>query len=300
MSYEIDLVKAEDDFRAKLLERGILAPSPLPIAKFTRCPVESKPRGRDGAFIWFDDGLPAGGFQNHTDGIGWENWHASGMQNLSDAERSAHKARVQAAREKHDADEKRKAANAARRAQAIIDASHDPHNDHPYAVGKLLVLPATVREIDLADAERILGYPPKYNEQHLQGRLLVVPVYIGGKLSTVEMIDESGRKSAIYGGTKTAGYWATADLPEGDGAGLTIIIGEGMATVISATMATGHFGVSALCCGNLMAVGKTMRQRYPRSKIVFVADLGIGVKKSTEAACAVDGYVAIPNFGEAQ
>jgi putative DNA primase/helicase len=164
----------------------------------------------------------------------------------------------------------------------------------------LLTLPATVREIDLPDAVRILGYPPKYNEEHLQGRLLVVPVYIAGKLSTVEMIDESGRKSAIYGGTKTAGYWATAALPDGDGAGLTIIIGEGVATVISATMATGYLGVAALCCGNLMAVGKVIRGHYPRAKIVFVADLGIGVKKATEAARAIGGYVAIPNFGETQ
>jgi putative DNA primase/helicase len=300
MTFKIDLGQAEADFLAKLRERGILAPSPLPVRKFTRCPVESKPRGRDGAFIFFDDGLPAGGFENHTDGIGWENWHASGMQNLSEAERTAHRARVQAAREKHDADEKRKAANAARKAQALVDASHDPRNDHPYAVGKLLALPATVREIDLADAVRILGYQPKCEDKPLQGRLLVVPVTVGDKLSTVEMIDESGRKSAIYGGQKTGGYWATQAMPDGDGAGLTIIIGEGMATVLSATMATGHLGVAALCCGNLLAVGKMIRKRYSQAKIVFVADLGIGVKKCTEAARAVDGYVAIPTFGDQQ
>jgi len=300
MTFEIDLIQAEDAFRAKLRERGILASSTLPVGKFTRVPVEGKPRGRDGAFVWFDDGLPAGGYQNHTDGIGWENWHAAGAQNLSDAERFAHKARVQAAREKHDADQKRKAASAARKAQALLDASQPSRNDHPYAVRKLLKLPATLREIDLIGAVRILGYQPKSDDEPLQGRLIVVPVTVGGKLSTVEMIDESGRKSAIYGGTKTAGYWATAVLPEGDGAGLTIVIGEGVATVISATMATGHLGMAALCCGNLLAVGKVIRKRCPHAKIIFVADLGIGVEKSTEAARAVHGYVAIPNFGEAQ
>jgi putative DNA primase/helicase len=262
--------------------------------------VEGKPRGRDGAFIWFDDGLPAGGFQNHTDGIGWENWHASGMQNLSDAERAAHTTRVQAAREKHDASGKLKAAEAARKTQALIDAAEDARNDHPYAVRKLLKLPATLREIDLAGAVRILGYAPKCDDEPLQGRLLVVPIYVTGKLSTCELIDEVGRKSAIFGGTKKAGFWTTQALPDGNGAGLTIIIGEGVATVISATMATGHIGVAALSCGNLLAVGKAMRLRYPRSKIVFVADLGIGVKKATEAARAVDGYVAAPSFGDKQ
>jgi putative DNA primase/helicase len=296
----IDLGKAEDDFRAKLQERGILAPSPLPVGKFTRVPVEGKPRRKDGAFVYFDDGVPAGGYQNHTDGIGWENWHASGIQNLSDAERSAHKARVQAARKEHDANEKRKAAAAARKARALVNAAEDARNDHPYAVRKLLKLPATLREICQADAERILGYPPKSDDEPLQGRLLVVPVYIDGKLSTCELIDGAGRKSAVFGGTKRGGLWTTADLPEGDGAGLTIIIGEGVATVISATMATGHLGVAALCCGNLLAVGKTIRQRYPRAKLVFVGDLGIGVKKATEAAWTVDGYVAVPSFGDGQ
>jgi putative DNA primase/helicase len=260
----------------------------------------AKPRGKDGAFVYFDDGLPAGGLQNHTDGIGWEDWHASGMQKLSDAERSAHKARVQTTREKQDAKKKQKAADAARKAQALVNAAEDARNDHPYAVRKLLKLPATLREICQADAARILGYPPKSDDEPLQGRLLVVPVYIDGKLSTCELIDEAGRKSAIYGGTKKGGLWTTADLPEGDGVGLTIIIGEGVATVTSATIATGNVGVAALSCGNLLDVGKAIRQRYPRAKVVFVADLGIGVKKSTEAARAVDGYVALPNFGDGQ
>jgi putative DNA primase/helicase len=295
---DIDLGKAENDFRAKLHERGILAPSPLPVGKFTRVPVEGKPRGRDGAFIWFDDGLPAGGFQNHTDGIGWENWHASGIRNLSDAERYAHKARVQAAREKHDASDKRKAASAARKAQALVGTALDARNDHPYAAGKLLTLPATLREIGQADAERILGYPPKSDDEPLQGRLLVVPVYIDGKLSTCELIDESGRKSAIFGGTKKGGLWSTQALPDGDGTGLTIIIGEGMATVVSASMATGYLGVAALCCGNLLAIGKAIRKRYRNAKIIFIADLGIGVKKATGAARTIDGFVAVPNFGD--
>jgi putative DNA primase/helicase len=212
----------------------------------------------------------------------------------SKAEKSA------ARRTGRNPDPAQKAIEAACKAQTIIDAGHDARNDHPYAVRKLLTLPATLREISQADAKRILGYPPKCKGEPLQGRLLVVPVYIADKLSTCELIDGAGRKSAVFGGTKRGGLWTTADLPEGDGTGLTIIIGEGVATVISATMATGHLGVAALCWGNLLAAGKTIRQRYPRAKLVFVADLGIGVQKSSEAARAVDGYVAVPNFGDGQ
>ena len=193
-----------------------------------------------------------------------------------------------------------KAAAAAHKAQALIGAAQDARNDHPYAVRKLLTLPATLREIDLADAVRILNYPPKCEDELLQGRLLVVPIYVAGKLSTCELIDEVGRKSAVFGGTKKAGFWTTQALPDGDGAGLTIVIGEGMATVVSASMATGYLGVAALSCGNLLAVGKAIRLRYPRSKIVFMADLGIGVKKATEVARAVGGFVAVPSFGDGQ
>ena len=292
--------KAEEEFRAKLHARGILPPSPLPVGKFTRCRVEGRPRGKDGAFLYFDDAVPAGGYQNHTDGKGWENWHASGIQNLSDADRSAHKARIQAAREEHEARDKQKAADAARKAQALLDAAQTARNDHPYAVRKLLTVPSTLREIGQADALRILGYTPRCGDEPLEGRLLVVPIYIDGKLSTVELIDEHGGKHAIHGGKKKTGFWTTQALPDGDGSGSTVLIAEGMATTVSATMATGYLGVAALSCGNLLDVGKAIRHRYPRAKLVFVADLGIGVEKSTEAARAVDGYVAVPDFGDGQ
>jgi P4 family phage/plasmid primase-like protien len=192
-----------------------------------------------------------------------------------------------------------KAAEAVRKAQALLDASRPASTDHPYVVPKQITPPASLREISQADAERILAYPPKSDGEPLQGRLLVVPVCINSVLSTVELIDEHGRKSAIAGGRKGGGYWSTVDLPDCDWSDdLTVITGEGMATVVSASMATGHIGVAALCCGNLLPVGKAMRERYPDAKIVFAADLGIGVTKSTEAARAVDGYVAIPKFAE--
>jgi len=195
-----------------------------------------------------------------------------------------------------------RAARAAHKAQAIIDASHDPHNDHPYAAPKLLTLPQTVREIDLADAVGILGYSPKggKNQETLVGpTVLVVPIYIADVLSTVEMIDGSGRKSFLAGGKTPGGYWSTSPLPDCDWTGdLHLLVGEGMATVLSASAATGCIGVAAMSCGNLLAVGKAMRERYPDARITFLADLGIGEKKCAEAARAVDGYVVTPKFSD--
>lgn len=197
-----------------------------------------------------------------------------------------------------------KAARATHKAQSLLDATSPVRNDHPYAAPKLLTLPQTVREIGLADAERILGYSPKggKNQEMLVGpTVLVVPIYIDSVLSTVEMIDGAGRKSFLAGGKTPGGYWSTSPLPDCDWTGdLHLLVGEGMATVLSASAATGCIGVAAMSCGNLLAVGKAMRARYPEAKITFLADLGIGEKKCAEAARAVDGYVAIPDFGGEQ
>jgi putative DNA primase/helicase len=133
---------------------------------------------------------------------------------------------------------------------------------------------ATLREIDAGAAAAILGYAPKSGGDLLTGRLLVVPVKQGDRLSTLELIDGDGRKAALAGrGTKAGGYWATERLPDGDGDGLTLLIGEGVATVLSAKEATGHPAIAALSSGNLPAVAKAMRERYPAAALVILADL---------------------------
>jgi hypothetical protein len=78
----------------------------------------------------------------------------------------------------------------------------------------------------------ILGYQPKQNDELLAGRLLVALVALGEGFSTAELIDEVGLKTAIFGGAKAGGYWAAQKRPEGDGAGITCAVGEGIATVV--------------------------------------------------------------------
>jgi putative DNA primase/helicase len=65
--------------------------------------------------------------------------------------------------------------------------------------------------------------------------LLIAQVEIGGKLSTAELIDEEGRKSAIAGGIKNCGYWSAQPIPANNNStkDITIIIGEGVATILS-------------------------------------------------------------------
>jgi len=76
------------------------------------------------------------------------------------------------------------------------------------------------------------------------------------------------------------------------------LIGEGVATVLSACEATGCPGVAALSCGNLPKVARAMRKRYPKANITILADIGPGQKKAQEAAKVIGGHLAVPDFGQ--
>jgi len=163
---------------------------------------------------------------------------------------------------------------AAANALAIWDVAKAAGRDHPYLLRKGVEALDTFREIDATVCASILGYPPASGGNLLSGRLLVIPITQGDGVSSVEFIDEQGRKSALRGrGSRAGGYWATGTLPEGNGEGLTLLIGEGVATVLSARAATGHTGIAAFSEGNLCAVSSQIRQRFAAAALVILADV---------------------------
>jgi putative DNA primase/helicase len=230
-------------------------------------------------------------------------WRDDGRHQKPTPEELAERRRDAEERDAKDATETaRERADTAKKAAAILKAATEANPDHPYLVRKKVSPTATLREIDTGAAAVILGYSPKSGGDLLAGRLLVVPVKQGDRLSTLELIDGDKRKAALAGrGSKAGGYWATERLPDGDGAGLTLLIGEGVATVLSATAATGHPGIAALSSGNLPAVAKAMRERYPKAALVILADLVKATGKpdphAIEAAKVGAGKTAIPDFG---
>lgn len=238
-------------------------------------------------------------FQN-AKANGWRDNGAHAKPTLAEL---AERRRVAAERaEKEEAEIARERADTAAKAGAILKAANPAKGDHPYLERKRVSPVATLREIDAAGAAAVLGYIPKSGGEPLAGRLLVVPVKQGERISTLELIDGDKRKAALAGrGTKVGGYWATERLPEGDGAGLALLLGEGVATVLSASAATGKPGIAALSSGNLPAVAKTLRERYPQAALVILADLvkatGEPDAHATEAARASGGLVAVPDFG---
>ncbi len=211
----------------------------------------------------------------------------------------AERQRIAAEREAQEqAETQRQRKATAAKAAAVWNAATPAQPDNPYLVRKQVAPTDTLREIDAGKAAAILGYAPKSGGELLTGRLLVVPVKQGGNLATLELIDGDKRKTALTGrGTKAGGFWATGRI-EGEG---VILLGEGVATVLSASEATGHPGIAALSSGKLKPVAKAMRDRYPRAMLVVLADLvkatGEPDPHAIEAAQSVGGKLAVPDFG---
>lgn len=168
--------------------------------------------------------------------------------------------------------------------------------DHPYLLRKAVGPVDTLRELNALEVRRLAGYTPKSAGRYLTGRVLLVPVHIDDVLSTLEFIDELGRKSAMAGGAKSGGYWSVGALPRPVDQLSPTLIAEGMATALSAHRATGWFAIAALSSGNLPKVAQSWRSRYPDIELVVLADRGAGQEYAQRAACEAGARLAIPMF----
>lgn len=200
------------------------------------------------------------------------------------------------------AEKNHKQQQAATIASRIWHVSRSATDSHPYLEKKGVKAITTIREISLTTLKTIIGYTPRANDQPLsEGSILVIPVKVNNIISTVELIDQEGRKSALLSGRKKDGYWATERLPAGPDFKKPILIGEGVATCLSATAATGYPAVAALSCQNLLSVAQQMRHRYPLAEIVLLADLlkdrDEPNPRAVEASEEISGKLAVPDFG---
>jgi putative DNA primase/helicase len=202
-------------------------------------------------------------------------WRNGGIYRKPTVEQSSERERIAVERQmQEEAEIARECAETREKAATIWKAATEVRADHPYLSLKRVSPVKTLREIDAGVATAILGYVPKSRGDSLTGRLLVVPVKVGDGLSTLELIDGDKRKAALAGrGTKVGGYWSAQPLPDDDGRGMTVLIGEGVATALSGKEASGHLAIAVLSSGNLSPVAKAMRERYPAATLVILTDL---------------------------
>ncbi|MBB2932014.1 putative DNA primase/helicase [Paraburkholderia silvatlantica] len=205
-------------------------------------------------------------------------------------------AEVLAQRERDAARREARHAAVAREAASIWDWARPVGSAHPYLERKRLGPMDTLRELDALELRALLGYAPASEEEILTGRVLIVPVWNDGSMSTLELIDEQGLKSSLAGGVKKGGYWMTEPTLVPDGESSLILIAEGMATALSASRATGWFAVAALSSGNLSLVATNLRERYPDADLIVLGELGRGETQARQAAEDAGARVAWPRF----
>jgi putative DNA primase/helicase len=276
----------ESAFLDAAARRGIVIKRLIADGQLHRCDAEGRGGKGDAAYKLYLDGVPAGGFQNWRDGLGWTNWHASGAPVMTPEERAAFRAKM--LRQQREREEARQCAaeKAREKARWILEQSEPADPRHPYLVKKQ-VQPHGLRSYKDA---------------------LVVPMRSArGELHSLQFIDGAGCKRFLRGGVKEACYFGIG-RPDANG---SISIAEGFATGASIFEAAEIPVSTAFDACNLLLVALALREKYPEAQIILFADddwqrnnpltgepENIGAIQARIAAEAIGGIAVTPAFAE--
>lgn len=256
------------------------------------------PKNGNGRIKLFTDGN-GGMAQNWTTMETPEVFFFDSGKTLTPAELAERKKLAEIRQREAALEEEKANAKAAALATSVCNAAEDVQ-DNPYLSRKGVAPTGYMKQIWLDDLVKLIGYKPQAKGRGLSGMVLIVPIVGENGISSIEMIDGSGLKAALKGGKKAGKYWLTKKLPAGNGDGLVILVGEGVATVISAVAAIpDSYGVAAFSCHNLKAVAQKMRDRFPAAKIIVLSDLGNGQSAAEDAAREAGCLLAVPVMPEA-
>lgn len=207
-----------------------------------------------------------------------EKWCSREPGTVSEADRSA----MERARQEQKKAAQAEAEAAAKKAESIWAGAKVADPAHPYLITK--------------------GIPVKGLRQHKD--MLVVPCRRDGKLSSLQFISPDGTKRFLTGG-RMDGAYASIVAPEASKD--RIVVAEGYATGASLHAALGLPVVVAFNAGNLLAVAKAMRAKYPSAQLLIAADndqwtvvrgkrTNVGVERAKDAADEVGAVVRWPVF----
>lgn len=188
-------------------------------------------------------------------GIGWfvdyktselVKWHSKSNRKFTPDERAAWKKRVDSERAIKDKEQAELYRITAIKAKRLWDSAA--------RTGTTEYL--TRKQIDLYGARIMRG-------------LVVVAAFKEGKVSTLQFIAGNGDKRFLKDGEKSGAYFPLANRGEDLS---RMILCEGYSTGCSIRAATGLPVVVAFDAGNISAVSKILRAKYPESEVIFAAD----------------------------
>ncbi|GAB6036164.1 hypothetical protein JCM15519_07230 [Fundidesulfovibrio butyratiphilus] len=244
---------------------------------------DEKPGKRGGWYVFYPDNnpCPAGAFGAWKHEFS-ESWSSKANWELSSQERDQLTEHLRQARLVRDEERRREADEAASKATALLSASPDASDEHPYLQRK-----------------RIHALGLKLGERNQ----LLVPMFdMAGQVRGLQRITENGDKLFLKGvDPKGVFGWIEGDKS-------TIYLTEGYATGASVHMATGQAVALAFNAGNLEPAATAVKEVFPRARIIVAADndrwttkqdgtpWNVGIEKAHRAAEAVGATIMVPEF----
>lgn len=261
------------DFIAAIRDTLGHAPDVTPPGALVRFPTSDRRGDKSGYARLFDDGGGGiyGCWRSGNSGT-WQAWTPATPE-----DRKAFAERVEKARKEAARLEEASRAECRKRAATIWRQATPAPEDHPYLLAKGI----------RAHGLRVS-----------RGNLVVPVKDSSGVLHGLQFIDADGGKKFLSGTAKKGCFFL---LPKTTGGG-KIAVCEGFATGASIAEATGHTVAVAFDAGNLRHVAEALHEKAPSAQIVVAADDdhatpgNPGLAKGTEAARAVGGLLAVPDF----
>ncbi len=251
----------------------------VPDGKLRRYRVRGDKAGSaNGWYVLHDHPILAGAFGSWKTGES-HNWREVREKPPPREERAQLLRQMQAAQAARVVEQAAVHAQARARAEKLWQQARPATNAHPYLERKRIAA---------------IGI------RRLRDMLLIPARDSAGTLHTLQFIGPDGSKRFLSGG-RIAGCYYAMGRPAG-----ALLLCEGYATGATLHQATGQAVAVAVNCGNLPAVARALRAKFPALRIVVCADNDTstpgnpGTTRAQEAARAVGGLVAVPRFAEAR
>ena len=239
-------------------------------------PEGDKANSHNAWAVYYSHPVPAGAFGSWKTGES-HTWHERTSKPPTPAERAALQQQMQAVKAARAAELVTVQATARERAAKLWALAHPATSAHPYLQRKQI---------------------SAYGIRQLNGALVIAARDVHGELHTLQFISADGSKRFLTGGRIVGCYFAIGRPID------SLLLCEGLATASTLHQATGRAVAVAFNCGNLVAVAKALRMKFPAFKLIVCADNDFqtpgnpGVTHARAAAQAVGGFLAIPQFPE--
>ncbi len=275
-AFGVGIVSGIQQFADTIRAASLEPPDVIEPGKLHRFPGIGKRNGNTAGWcMLFADGI--GGVFGDWSADFSQTWQAHRDKPMSTADRQAFRRYVETAKAQADAERNAKHAEAAKKAGELWNAAQPEIGAHRYLTTK-----------------SVKAYGIRTNGE----RLLIPMRDSSGALHSLQFIPPDGKDKRFLPDGKASGCYFGIGKPDG-----VLCIAEGYATAASIHEATGHAVAMAFNAGNLEPVAKALREKFPDLRLILCADDDYrtegnpGITKATDAARAMGGLLAVPDFG---